>query len=539
MGIGAAFATGLVKGFTQNIQEEKARRLSEKEKVDAIQNLVLKSYLSGDTTKARFNSVTNLIKESRKEYEDRTGKIDIFGRSSDGIDLDFSKLQGTLGDVTDDTLRIGKVTLDMPEGYFEPNTDPREKATMFMDAISRETKGGTDTSFYNDFDDASKEAFSKLYRGHLNQYLRGRNYTSEGQKIGNVNPAKELDIHNSVADFLEFGKNDQYEIDLSAAALSLNMQSLPNDYIVLPKGMGVNKNGAVAIPLSKIGIKTADQREGLEKIAAHQGYDNTAEFMYMYSTQVGSLQGLVKGLKHAGFYSKNNVMTGGKTMQERYNVGEYLLTTSGLSDDGLARAYSLLPFVRDDRDETDIELERAGLGGAEKKPFNKEFKEITGVDLDDFQKNTQAIFSSRTRLQQLTDEIKRSGIKTESGLAKVFMTIYGFGGDTGTIDQAMSLLGGRFKDEKSEARVKAFLASEIGTGEVSDSLAAARTLAFIAAGDLARAEDPSGRLSDQDFIRNYKKLGIGTSGTLNNQLASIAKVQEEIEAKYQEVNILS
>ena len=36
MGIGAAFATGLVKGFTKNIEEEKARRLAEQQKIDAF-----------------------------------------------------------------------------------------------------------------------------------------------------------------------------------------------------------------------------------------------------------------------------------------------------------------------------------------------------------------------------------------------------------------------------------------------------------------------------------------------------------------------
>ena len=39
MGIGAAFATGLVQGFTQNIGREMERRAGEKEKLEAYRTL--------------------------------------------------------------------------------------------------------------------------------------------------------------------------------------------------------------------------------------------------------------------------------------------------------------------------------------------------------------------------------------------------------------------------------------------------------------------------------------------------------------------
>ena len=46
MGIGIALATGLVQGFHQNIQEEKARRQGEQEKLDKYKELVMNASLT-------------------------------------------------------------------------------------------------------------------------------------------------------------------------------------------------------------------------------------------------------------------------------------------------------------------------------------------------------------------------------------------------------------------------------------------------------------------------------------------------------------
>jgi len=66
MGIGAAFATGLVKGFTQNIQQEKARRLAENEKVDALEQLVFAASL--DPNKKVSQGAKDLLKSARLTF---------------------------------------------------------------------------------------------------------------------------------------------------------------------------------------------------------------------------------------------------------------------------------------------------------------------------------------------------------------------------------------------------------------------------------------------------------------------------------------
>ena len=74
--------------------------------------------------------------------------------------------------------------------------------------------------------------------------------------------------------------------------------------------------------------------------------------------------------------------------------------------------------------------------------------------------------------------------------------------------------------------------------DVSQDIAAARTLAFIVAADLARAEDEAGRLSDQDFKRNYMKLGLQAAGNINAQISAMNQVLREVQLKKQDIQVL-
>ena len=105
MGIGAAFATGLVKGFTQNIEKEEAKRLSEQAKIDAFEQTALQARVTGKATNEGFSAVADLIKSARQQMKDRK-PIDMFGRATDGLDLDFAKLQGTLEDASDYSFEV-------------------------------------------------------------------------------------------------------------------------------------------------------------------------------------------------------------------------------------------------------------------------------------------------------------------------------------------------------------------------------------------------------------------------------------------------
>ena len=64
MGIGAAFATGLVQGFSDNIDKEQARRDKQRDRVNAYQDMAYKAVLEGTATEAGLNAVKELVKKA-------------------------------------------------------------------------------------------------------------------------------------------------------------------------------------------------------------------------------------------------------------------------------------------------------------------------------------------------------------------------------------------------------------------------------------------------------------------------------------------
>lgn len=539
MGIGAAFATGLVKGFTQNIQEEKARRLAEQQKIDAFEQTALQSVLTGEATKSGYASVSKLIKSAQQQIDERPN-IDIFGRATDGIDIDFSSLQGTLEDATQDYVMIGSVRLDVPEKYFDPSSDAQDKANMFMDSLNNQmATPALRAEFLGKFkSEDDVRSLDAAYRGNLGQWVRTRSFDQEGNKTVNIDPSTSLAIHTPLSEFLGWGVDKEYEIAVEAASRKLQQGAtgLPPDYVVLPVGLGAS-GGSAAIKLEDLGFKTQDQLEGLEGLANFQGM-STQKFIYNYAGQFDSQVDFMKGLSHS-VKLFNMGAAEPRSMDDNYNVGEYLMSQPELKDDALARAYAMTPFVVDLKSPQERTLARIGMESSKSLSFKEEFEKLTGQKLSAFQERTSSLFKARKNLTGLLEKIDATGLKVEGVVASTFQTVYGFFGETGTIDQIKNLVVDRngYTDELSEAKINAFMESEL-KGKSAD-VAAARTLAFIAAGDLARAEDPSGRLSDQDFIRNYRKLGINASGTVNDQIAAIKTVLDEVNMKYREVEVLN
>jgi hypothetical protein len=96
MGIGIALATGLVQGFHQNIQEEKARRQGEQEKLDEYKKLVLDASLTSKNFSQTNADVINKMIASAQGRIDSRERINIFGQQGERVDVDFSDLVSKL-----------------------------------------------------------------------------------------------------------------------------------------------------------------------------------------------------------------------------------------------------------------------------------------------------------------------------------------------------------------------------------------------------------------------------------------------------------
>lgn len=91
MGFGASLALGLVQGFTKNIQEEQARRDSDFKKIDDLNTLMLDAAMKGNLHPRNSTLISAAIRDARGEMDEKE-RISIFGKRTDPISLDITEL---------------------------------------------------------------------------------------------------------------------------------------------------------------------------------------------------------------------------------------------------------------------------------------------------------------------------------------------------------------------------------------------------------------------------------------------------------------
>ena len=109
--IGVSLAMGLVQGFQNNIAKEEQRRLDGDQRIDAVEDMLLQAQLTGgeDYNAAAGDKLQELITSARSEVKDRK-PIDIWGTRTDEIDLDVSQMQGIMNNVAKTGTKIGGIS---------------------------------------------------------------------------------------------------------------------------------------------------------------------------------------------------------------------------------------------------------------------------------------------------------------------------------------------------------------------------------------------------------------------------------------------
>lgn len=544
MGIGYALASGLVQGFTQNIGREMERRQTERDRLTAIENAILTASVGKDFNNQNVNAIQEMVRSSRQQLADQEG-IDLFGTRGDDIISDdaMSNLIGSLQSTVEEdeieyhNLAIGPATLKVNEKYVDPQSSPEDQASMFFDAINTEflTAEGRNT-FFNQFQtEEDKKALENFFISQGAQLVRARMYGAEGDKEVVIDPAKQIPRYEDFANFLGWDSDKQFKQASANIAAKLGVEEVPQTHIVLPITMQGGE-GVAGMRLSSIGITTDEQVESLNGLAGFHGMDRN-KFVYTYAQQFTDRGAFVKGLGHAVNLFKLGA-TDPRSVTTNEAVGDYLMTHPDLKNDALARAYAMTPLMAKITNPVDMAFSRLGIQVAEDVKFSDEFKELTGQTIDVFETRTLSLRKARNNITSLIETVERTGLKAEGVVANAFQGIYGFFGESGTIDQIKNLItgGGDFESEADGFAIESFMKNELSG--VSKDVAAARTLAFIAAADLARAEDEGGRLSDQDFLRNYQKLGVKSSGGVDAQISAMKTVLNEVVMKEREIEVL-
>tara|TARA_A100001391_G_scaffold188916_1_gene159845 strand:+ start:797 stop:3202 length:2406 start_codon:yes stop_codon:yes gene_type:complete len=554
--IGVSLAMGLVQGFQNNIAKEEAKRLGEDQRIDAVEDMLLKAQLEGgeDYNAAAGNKLTELIASARTEAKNRK-PIDIWGTKTDDIDIDVSKVQGLINEIGDTNhLNIGTYLLPVPKLYFKQQDDPSAKATIFFDAIADQINTEEKkAAFEKEFDPTSGNytELKKLVKTNAGNLIRSlqkgpeqgdplaidlnaiRNYEYLSNYLG-LNTDREQDL--LIGNVLESVADN----DVKASEMLLvspRVGSAGSMFDMLTKEEFKGKYG---ILYKDTFIKRDIDLKVVDDLAQSQGV-STNLFMYNLSQKhenreqfldaVGHLanlyditrQGSTKGSMAIDF--TNNAVKVGEYLEQNVVDGkQQILLIEGLTGSILSENERNLLAVN----VKNPDMFRVGK--------NKEeaFKAVYGSSFEGFQRRLQAAESADKKLA-IYATIVGTKISTVKGtlLDSAVNLIEGFFGPSGQVEQLMDILGSFGPDEQDEkaiiqARLEALRAS--GTGE----RAKRDTLAFIIAADMARAEDSSGRLSDGDLQRNLQKL-TGGAGTKVGEVRSIDIVRDTI--RFQRENL--
>tara|TARA_E500000318_G_scaffold51054_2_gene47785 strand:- start:4934 stop:7312 length:2379 start_codon:yes stop_codon:yes gene_type:complete len=546
MGIPAAFLLGAVNGFTKNIEEEKLRRQTERDKLDQYQAMMFDAMIKGDLkSQSAADVITKAISDARTKINEKPS-IDIFGRKSDPVDFeaDMFNTLGLLSDVDDsNTFFVGKVGVPVGERY---------ESTEGTDAGAEMELNHFGQYYYKNIDDFKKnfvpgtEEFDvarQWYIGRASRYLMSM------QKFGNDNkPINTVDV--SMIPYFDdmnkyFGITDdiQFEIEKEiilnqsgpdsaggAAALMespmyVSPQTFPNKFEI--------NNPLVPVDFMKLFPKdvewdyTEDQiRSSIDSIANSQGV-TTERWVYNFSKYFEDIPNGYERMQESMVHSVNLYQMNAlkPTSQDQINIGKYLMSQEGLRGDPLSQINAMVSLSFIQQDVTDSFFETAGIQTTSKN-FDTKFKDAAGFSVKEVAERSAAASRTLTLTEQYKTHLLRSDLASGSVAQRTVSWLSSTFGETGQLSQVASILGinegtDEYKYLEAEWKVR-------DIDNLAEEAAAMQTLAIIIATEGAKAKDQQGRLSEGDIQRELVAFK-SESGSVEAQLASLETYEATVE----------
>ena len=579
MGIGAAFATGLVKGFTQNIQQEKARRLAEQQKIDAFEQTALQSVLTGKATKSGYASVSKLIKSAQQQIDERPD-IDIFGRATDAIDIDFASLQSTLESAGDYNFEIkgSKHTLgfSMAKDLKDTNGILTEASTLLQDPdVQKKLK--EDELLYSKLEPIITGAQFDIYSKERSAWMQGNkegnfvrpdiyaiypglsNYADIGKSSHGINVPEYAQIVNSAGlekapeGFEIVGSKvikDPTTGSLSFGNVVLAQESLPafsnitkrvSDSLGMKFQEGQFYNYWVGIDGNGNQLSMDKQFFAVPGVSVQEKEQALNASVQIHAQNFFPVDGLDPDSGSLYRMTDDNVLV----------VDDFIRTTDAKNFQQLTMA--IAPSMRYDKLKSSASVSFYVQEDGGESRQNYVLQKQYGTDLAGKQEKftmgymIQQRDAKQTALDQLNNlKAKRAEVGDPEPYVSFKRIIGVWTGDQGIgAAIASDVFGAGFEKESALESDKLDLsvydrmvaAKGDAVGDDGTSLAELEAMRISLAFQLARAADPSGRLSNQDIQQQLDRLGAGFY-TRDQALAKIQVVIDEMERDVQKMNVL-
>lgn len=505
MGIGIAFATGALKGWTETKRAQREAELKEAEKEAEQQKFYQEQFFQlAGKEHADQQALQTAAKRGGLEYDITTANLVNDVGSSFGYNgLQFRKPSDKWDEDIrpDNQLRAGGTWLRTMSGLVN---NPKEQARMqahFAD---------------NPQDLAAFE--NDVYR-YGQYYIAGQRKTNPVTGEVQSEYLHPADTFPALFDFTkrlkpaapgESKPEDQVTLNQHTALIQKEVESgtifkAENAFVfTFRTEEGKRKEDAIEFAdqnqIDALGRIAANLNYGADKAGIQNFITNFSDVARAtnaadaYATLLSAVE-----MEQFGFGDLQRTMGGNQAMNQQF--AEYIKEEFGGDHRAAVQAYATLVKIKEDRTPMTIGTlkKRVEL----KKP--KDYFKANGLNREQV---IEQYTASQTALQQLIklDELLAKD-NTPTGL-KAAMQQVGFGifGEGGQLSQ---FFGSFETEEGTDANSLAQVALNAGflSKEAAQNLSVIDSLKLSLAAQMARAVDPSGRLSNQDFEIQLRRLG--------------------------------
>ncbi len=518
MGIGAAFAMGLVSGFTRNIEQEKQRRLADEQKVDLLEQQLFKSALEGDATNAGIEAASSLIKSSRTKLQDRK-PIDLFGTQTDGIDLDFTSMKSSIDNVSKYGTSYGtgaNVFGTAVDIYTSPST---EKSILFLSDAERILNDKDVLAKMAAGDKTAREKFFADIRGNVKIIMRdamSNKLEDEQLLIPEFGP-RVMDVFGGDPFIIDFVA-EQTGAD-SVTVKKTDQGKQPEPFIIKdPKAQIVYKSLAESVlPENTNSAQFSNYYyEQYLSLVPTMTPDQLGKYLFGSISLAMKIPTISALDTDVGFVTREDAIMFYPIIEgvagEKF-IDQVLMLAPHMTPPAVEKA-DIPGYVTTITGETSQEYVIKATG--------KRYKEFGEIEKE--AELTETTYNDLVKLRALRGSKGMSSVTAYNSFKK-----YLFGGIdivTSAVKDVYSSMADGVEDpdrvlkpgEKyiDEAYVQKLQERVDNAGEFAEYEALTIALAF----KMARAADPSGRLSNQDIEQQLRRLG----DSIDSQGAAVSKI---------------
>tara|TARA_B100000287_G_scaffold214602_1_gene202520 strand:- start:5097 stop:7460 length:2364 start_codon:yes stop_codon:yes gene_type:complete len=596
MGFGAALAMGLVRGFTNNIQNEQKNRQLDHQQLSDLETLIADNALKGNIYNA--DAISGVIKDARDELNNKE-RIDLFGTATPRVRVDLSELGPLVTKPPKETdmisllggaikfkrtdapeVKMSEISNAMVQPQYQQafvNAPMSEQASILSYMLSSQAQYsvGQKALFQTpDVDIDTGQNSNTAYPG-LNWLT---NYNDRNPHIMDLSATS--GVNNSgdsigAGEKLEKGMSSQIRIDVDSTAKVLNDRGVEWTTIGLsgsPQDIEDGYNAYLLIDKEQY----ATGVEAMMKATGAQDFKYALarwqqSFPMLGVSKAETKQAFITAIKMAEIVGGNPEMLDPdldksalyKTDQEvLVNIARKL---SGMgADSALKIGLVLAPYM--DYEKLPVEAKGAGIVAKAPKESlrayalrnimetNTQDPNMVRTDYEKFKTHGENVINTTEQLGELfmsvkalaeSDEYNRpqalqlffNGLNTTFNIQEgivggiIQSGINAFGKDANDIviveSNVLDVNDNKRYTSSYDEELKRRVSKQREIGEEAARMEAMKiALAF----KMARADDPSGRLSNQDIEAQYVKLGKSFS-TRKLELAALRVTLEDFTRK--------